>query len=431
MLRRQPVRAADVGVHAGRYPRFAFRPGIRVGYRSVLRNRRFVLYLGMTAADNVGYSLSIVAVLWLAYQSSHNLLAASVVLFLQSAVYASTFLFGPLVDRARDKRTVFAVSYGVQAAAAVGLAASNALGLLTLPLLFALVAAISVAQDFSWAGTNVAPRLLLSPDEMFAAQGLSGAVTGANAVAGYAVGATLLVVAGVEGSLVAYAVLLVLATLLALPLSIRAPAVEREPFLRSFRDGWRRLADGPSKPLLQLLAVDTVRGFWINAPALLITLLANAVFPDAALSYGALFVAYVVGEVSADLLLGRWNPRHLVGGILLATLFGTGLLLGVAVALPPVLLLAGLAWFAVGFAVEAYYDAKYSYLRGAVPPEALGRVTANLYLFPGILSAVGAVAIGALAEALPPATLGGVVAAGFLAAALLGTALPGFRRLRY
>ena len=184
-----------------------------MGYRTVLRNRRFVLYLGMTAADNVGYSLSIVAVLWLAYASSQNLLAAGIVLFLQSAVYALTFLFGPLVDRARDKRTVFVASYSVQAGAAVGLVVSNALGTLTLPVLFLLVAAISVTQDFSWAGTNVAPRLLLSSDEMFAAQGLSGAVTGANAVAGYAVGATLLEEAGVEGSLVAYAILLTLAPL--------------------------------------------------------------------------------------------------------------------------------------------------------------------------------------------------------------------------
>ncbi len=402
-----------------------------MGYRTVLRNRRFVLYLGMTAADNVGYSLSIVAILWLAYQSSQNLLVPSVVLFVQSLVWAASFLFGPIVDKARDKRTVFAVSYAVQAAAAVGLAAFNSLGPLALPLLFGLVAAISVAQDFSWAGTNVAPRLLLSPDDMFAAQGLSGAVTGANAVAGYAVGATLLIVAGVEGTLVAYAVLLILATLLALPLSVPAPPGGREPFLTSFRTGWRRLADGPSKPLLQLLAVDTLRGFWINGPALLITLFANAVFPDAAVSYGALFVAYVVGEVSADLILGRWNPRALVGPILLATLFGSAVMVAVAVLLPPVIPLAAAAWFLVGFSIEGYYDAKYAYLRGEVQPQVLGRVTSNLWLFPGIMSAAGAVLVGALAAGVSPAVLGGLVAAGFLAAALVGVALPGFRRLRY
>ncbi len=402
-----------------------------MGYRTVLRNRKFLLYLGMTAADNVGYSLSIVAVLWLAYASTRSLLAAGVVLFLQSAIYAATFLFGPLVDRARDKRTVFAASYGVQAAAAVGLALSNALGRLTDPALFGLVAVISVAQDVSWAGTNVAPRLLLSSDEMFAAQGLSGAVTGPSAVAGYGVGGTLLVLAGVEGTLAAYAVLLVLATALALPLSIPAASSGREPFLRSFRDGWRRLGAGPSRPLVQFAVVDTVRGFWINAPALLITLLANAVFPDAAVAYGLLFVAYVLGEVTADLSLGRWNPRHLVGPILLATMFATAALLVAGVVLPPVLLPSLVAWFGIGFLIEAYYDAKYSYLRGAIPPEALGRVTANLYLFPGITSAVGAVAVGALAETVSPAGLGALAAAGFLVAGAVGLALPVFRRLRY
>lgn len=402
-----------------------------MSYRTVLRSRKFVLYLGMTAADNVGYSLSIVAVLWLAYQAAGNLLAASVVLFLQSVIYACTFLFGPLVDRARDKRTVFVASYAVQAAAAVALAWLNSLGALSLAALFGLVAVIAVAQDVSWAGTNVAPRLLLSRDEMFAAQGLSGAVSGGNAIVGYAVGATLLLVAGVEGTLATYAILLILATLLALPLSIPSAAAERQGFRRSFRDGWARLADGPSRPLLTFAVVDTVRGVWINAPALLITLLANAVFPDPALSYGALFVAMVLGEVSADLILGHWNPRHLVGPILLGTMFAMAGALLLAVVVPPLLLASVAAWFVVGFLVEAYYDAKYAYLRAAVPPEAIGRVTANLYLFPGITSAIGAVLLGVLAAGVSPVVLGAVAAVGFLAAGLLGVAFPAFRALRY
>ena len=397
----------------------------------MLRNRKFVLYLAMTAADNVGYSLSIVAILWLAYASSGSLVVPGVVLFVQSIIWASTFLFGPLVDRASNKRTVFAGSYAAQAAGALALASLNVVNALSVPVLLALVALISVAQDISWAGTNVAPRLLLPPDAMFAAQGLSGAISGGNAIAGYAVGAALLVIAGVEGSLAAYAALLVAATLLAVPLSLPALVASREGFLRSFRDGWRRLADGPSKPLLQLLAVDTVRGAWINAPALLITLLANAAFPEPAVAYGTLFVAYVVGEVTADLSLGRWNPRHRVGGILLGSVFATAAALAIAVVLPPLLLASALAWFAVGLLVEAYYDAKYAYLRGAVAPEALGRVTANLYLFPGISSAVGALAISALANGMAPVALGGLVAAGFVVSGMLGVVLPGFRGLKY
>ncbi len=416
-----------IGTNLGR----ALRAPIAVSYRTVLRSRKFVLYLGMTAADNVGYSLSIVAMLWLAYQAAGDLLAASIVLVLQSLLYACTFLFGPLVDRARDKRTVFVTSYAVQAVAAVALAWLNGIGALSLAALFGLVAVIAVAQDVSWAGTNVAPRLLLSRDEMFAAQGLSGAVSGGNAIIGYAVGATLLLVAGVEGTLATYAVLLVLATLLAVPLSIPSASREREAFGRSFRNGWARLAEGPSRPLIQFALVDTVRGFWINAPALLITLLANAVFPDAALSYGALFVAMVLGEVSADLVLGHWNPRHLVGPILLATMFATAGALLLAVLFPPFLLASVAAWFVVGFLIEAYYDAKYAYLRAAVAPEALGRVTANLYLFPGITSAVGAVALGVLAEGATPALLGAVASAGFLTAGVLGIVLPTFRAMRY
>ncbi len=290
---------------------------------------------------------------------------------------------------------------------------------------------VSVARDFSWAGTNVAPRLLLSRDEMFAAQGLSGAISGGNAIVGYAFGATLLLVTGVEGTLATYVVLLLLATLLALPLSIPSASTTQEPFLRRFREGWARIADGPASPLVQFAVVDAVRGFWINAPALLVTLLANVVFPDHAFAYGILFVTLVVGEVTADLTLGRWNPRRIVGLILLATLFGTAVVAAAVVLVAPLLAASAAAWFAMGFAIEAYYDAKYAYLRAAVPPELLGRVTANLYLFTGITSAVGALAVSRLSEAASPVVLGTVVAAGFLAAGILGVTLPAFRRLRY
>ena len=75
----------------------------------------------------------------------------------------------------------------------------------------------------------------------------------------------------------------------------------------------------------------------------------------------------------------------------------------------------------------AYSDAKYAHLRGAMAPEALGRVTAKLYLFPGVSSAASASAISAFASGIAAMTSGEFVAAEFVASGILGAVLPGRR----
>lgn len=385
----------------------------------------------MSTSGGVGYSIYSVSILWLAYQISGNLVVAGAVLFVELATYSLTFVIGPLVDRAADKRTIFLACFPVQAAAAGALALGLSRGFLTIPLLLGLVVVISLLWDFAWAAGNTATRLLLSPDEMFAAQGLSGLVNGGNTVAGYAVGGTLILLVGAGGGLLLYAVLLALAAGLAI--WVRVPAAPTVPssFGPSFREGWKTVFAGEGRPLLLLSLMDGVRGFVSNGPALLITLAANVIFRDPAQAYGVLFTVYIVGGVASGLIWGHINPRHRVGPLLVLSLVVTGIAVVLGVRSAPLWVATLPLWFLAGFAIDAYTGARSAFLEGSLPADQLGRVTSNLYLFQGVTSAIGALVIGLVAVTWTPLEVAGLVAGGFVVAGLLGAVFPAVRRLRY
>ncbi|MGI0071026.1 MAG: hypothetical protein ACRECT_03010 [Thermoplasmata archaeon] len=405
--------------------------GPSLGFRSVLRNRQYLYFLGSSNAASVGYSVYAISVVWLAYTVSHSYFVVGLVLFVEYATYAATFLIGPFVDRVGNQRTIYLICYPIQAVAAATIGVADVRGVLTTPLLVGLIVLISALWDLAWAAYNAAPGILLSPAEQFAASGVSGAIGGANTIAGYAAGGVLILVVGADGGMFLYAALLAVGAILAVRLSIR-PGPPREVGLAdSFREGWRTLSAGPGSPLLQLASVDAVQGFFMSGTALFITLTSVSVFAASGGAYGVLFTVYVVGGVAAGLLLGRFNPRGRAGAVLVGALLATGAGFALSVSVPAVLVVLALVWFLIGLFLSMYGDAKYAFLRGSVDPQRLGRVTANLYLFPGITSAVGALVLGDLANTTSPLDFGLLLGVGFLAAGLLAVVLPGVKVLRY
>jgi hypothetical protein len=402
-----------------------------LGFRSVLRNRQYLLFLASSNSATVGYSVYAISIVWLTYSVSRSFVDVGAVLFVELAAYAGTFLIGPVVDRISNQRTIYLLCYPVQTAAAVAIGVAGADRFLTVPLLLALVVVISILWDLTWAAYNAAPGILLTPGEQFAAGGVASAVGGANTVAGYAVGGVLILVVGAEGGMFLYGGLLALAALLSVGLRIHPGSAAGTGFLQSFREGWATLAAGAGRPLLQLASVDAVYGFFSSAPALFITVLSVSVFAVSTTAYGVFFTVYVVGGVAAGLVLGRLNPRRRAGAVLVVALLLGGTSFALAASLPPVLALVGAAWLAIGFFVSAYADAKYAFLRGSVEPRQLGRVTANLYLFPGVSSSAGALILSSLAGALSPVDFGLLIAAGLLGAGVLALVLPGVKMLRY
>ena len=388
-------------------------------------------FLASWTSAGVGYSVYAISVVWLAYTISHSFLVVGAVIFIEYATYTGVFLVGPIVDRVGNQRTLYVACYPIMGAAAATIGIGVWEGFLTVPLLLALIALISVLWDLAWAAGNAAPGLLVSQDDQFAAQGLLGAVGGANAIAGYAAGGALILLVGAAGGMILYGLLLVAAAVLATPLVIRPSPTPGETFGESFRAGWRLITDPPGRPLLKLATVDSIQGFFGAVPALLITLLATSTFGSSASAFGVLFVSYIVGGTLAGLAFGRWNPRGSIGRIIVVGLLGIAGTFALVIALPPVLALEAGAFFAMGFAWSGYLDAKYSFYRGAFEPSQLGRLVSNMYLLPGITSSVGALVLGSLANSVSPFVLGGVVAIGLLGAGLLAAALPQVRTLRF
>ena len=397
----------------------------------MLRHRQFLIFLGTATAGNVGYGVYAISIPWLTYSVSHSYEVVGIALFIELASYACVFLVGPIVDRAPNQRAIFLWCYPPMALAVtlIGLGATR--GFLTVPLLLVLVAVVSILWDFVWAADNAAPGILLTPDQQFAAQGITGVIGGTNAIAGYAAGGVLIFLVGPSGGLYVYAILLLVGAVFAIPLRIVPPPHEAESFTESFWEGWKFVVGGRGRPFLQLGLLDAIQGFFLAAPALYITLFAQTTFHTSAFAYSLLFVSDVVGGAAAGWAFASWNPRARVGPLLGITLLGVAVAVGVAAGAPAGIGLETIAWFAIGFGWSSYTDVKYAFLRGAIPPGQLARATSNLWLFPGISSSAGALVLGSLASRNDPELFGLVLMGGFLAAGLLALALPAIRSMKY
>ncbi|HTS33316.1 MAG TPA: hypothetical protein VMI55_05190 [Thermoplasmata archaeon] len=408
------------------------RPGHpRPGFRSVLANRRYLLFEASVITATTGYSVYAVSIPWLAFENSGSLLVVGLVLFVELGVYALTFLVAPLVDRIADKRTILVVGFPVQAVAAVILAVAAARGELQLPLLLGLVGVLAVVWDFEWAVFQVAPRLLLTKDELFAAGGISSAFGGGATIGGYAAGAGFILLAGPATSGYLYAGLLLAAVGLASVVPLRGPRSEERSYLGGFREGWAYLTSAEGRPLLQLGVLDAVVGFFSTAPPVLVTVFADRSFPDPGLAYGILFTSFVIGGVAVDLTLGYFNPRRRVGLVLVGGLLGGAVALALVGHAPPSLVGTAAVWVLAGGALGAYSSGKVTFEWGFIPRDRLARVTSNLYTFPGVSGAVGAVVLGFLASRLSGLAVAEIVAGVLGAAVVLAVALPAVRRFSF
>ncbi|MCI4348822.1 MAG: hypothetical protein L3J93_01190, partial [Thermoplasmata archaeon] len=89
------------------------------------------------------------------------------------------------------------------------------------------------------------------------------------------------------------------------------------------------------------------------------------------------------------------------------------------------------AWALAGGALGAYTSGKFTFQWGSVPGDRLARVTGNLYVFPGVSGAVGALVVGTLAVSLSGTMLALLSAAVLAVAVVLALLLPAVRRFAF
>ncbi len=401
-------------------------------YRNLLRNRRFFLSVVSTALGNGGYAVYAIAVLWLSFQISGSLAVAGLVLLVETGIYAISFVAGPTVDRARDLRSVLVAGYALQALLAFAIGVALHAGVLSIPVLLALVAGISFVWDFTWTASNALVPRLVPQGDLFRANGINQAFGGGNAIAGYAAGAGLLLFVGPAGAMFLYAALQLAALVAILPVSVPSSREVTTRALVDFWEGWRELGVGPGRPLLQLAVFGGFQGFFVEAPPLLLTLLSEVKFGSPSTVYGLLFSAFAIGGVIGGLLLGRWNPRERLTLLMCGGTAATSILLVAAAYAAPELLPSVGLWFFVGFAGVAFWSAFLSYVQARVASDRFARVLTNVYFFRGVPTSIGAAAIGFLGSLWAPTDLAVFVAIAWTLIAVGGpVVLPAVRKLRF
>jgi hypothetical protein len=401
------------------------------GLLPLLKSRTFLLLQARGTAAGVGYTVYLATVLWLSFRLTNGIFLAGIVVGVETAVYTLTFLVGPLVDRIGDKRWVYVVCYPIQAVASLALGLTYVFGLLTIPLLLAIVVLLAALWDFTWAADSAATRLLFSKDRLFAVTGLGTAIGGGVDIAMYFTAGITIALFGVAGGSYLYAGLLAVGAGFAFLLPIPTPNAKKPAYLTGFLEGWALYRGDRGKPLRHLAILQSAYGFFIAAPVLLLTLYVGRFFSSSQVTFAGFYVAYLVGGIIIGIILGKLNPRRLIGLVgniaLLSTgavLIGVELVTGSAVA-------SAAAWFLIGVATTARITAFSNYLQGGFAPEVLARISGNNYLFTGITSTAGAFAIGALSTIWSPAALTEVTALGFVGCAVIGILLQGTRTLAF
>lgn len=395
-----------------------------LGWRELLRHRRFVAYLATLSVGDIGYSVYAVAAPWLAYTVTHDLFDVGAVLAAEVGLYAFSFVAAPFADRVPDKRTILLWGYSLQGVVAFSLGILTVTGHLTFPLLLGAVSTISFVWTFTWCANNAIPPLLLPQNSLFRANGLAGAFGGGNQVTGFTVGGALILFTGPGGAMLLYGGLNVVAAVLAINVSTKGTRFASGSVLEALREGWRTLVDPKEeRPLARFSFYVALQGFLAPGPVIVVTELAAEVFVAHQFAYGVLFVSFVLGGSALGVLMGQVNPRRSVGRwLLVSPVVGAGLIF-LAPRLAPDLLPSIPVWFGVGGAMLSFETLYMTYLQASSPPDAVARNTANVFFFRGISRAAGALVLGALATFLVAATLGDLLAGGLLAVAAVGLVL--------
>jgi hypothetical protein len=403
----------------------------RGGWRELLHNRRFLLLQASGALAGAGYAVYSVSVVFLAYGLTGNLLIAGAVFFIETGVYTMTFLVAPIVDRARDKRSILLACYPFQAVAAGVLAYALHNGEATIPLLLSVSFVVALGWDFVWAAFMVAPPILVPKRQLYLADSLNNIVGAGTQIGGYAGGGALLYFIGPVGGATAYVAILVAAIVVTVPLTLRVENPPTTPFWETFRHGWDAFRGKAGATFRALATMETYLGFFTTLPALLITAIAYQRFSNPAGAYGALITVYALGGSLAGIVVGHYNPRRSVGLILVLCPAAAGVC--VLALAPPSgsITLVGALLALVGAALTVRYTAKYTWVQGSYPPEVLGRLTSNVYLFTGATSSVAVLLIGTLSLEVSLTNLLLWTGIGLVGGTVLCLALPTVRRMAF
>jgi len=225
--------------------------------------------------------------------------------------------------------------------------------------------------------------------------------------------------------------MLALSVALLLPVAIPSVPTRVRRLFGSFVEGWSLLWKQAGRSLLKIGSLFAAWGFFVGAPALLITLFANREYGASSFDYGLLFTSYMVGVIVSGIAVGRTNPRRYIGTFLILAMVAEGVTIVLAVVTLPMLLPSTAVWFLVGLASGVPSTLVYAYFQAVAPPEAVGRIVSDLEFFPSATGAIGAVVLGVLATSFSPTAIGTYMGMALVVVGVVALGVPSVRRMRF
>jgi len=335
-------------------------------------------------------------------------------------------LAGAFVDRWDRRRTMIASDL-VRAGLVVSIPFAVDVGLWLVYLIAFAVATVSLF--FEPAKLSLIPELVGS-DELLAANSLDSATVSAAELAGLAFAGGLVAGVGYRAAFILDAATYVLSA--ALILSIRYRAQPRLDVAAGWREIVRDAVAGMryvvKHPILRdLLGVYSVASAGIAASVTLVYVLALDRFSAGAPGLAALDAAITLGLLLGSFAVGRSQPSGAARKLLWGLLAYAGLFSLTAVV--PSLAWAAPVLLAVGVANMFFYVPIATILQSVAVPDMRGRAFAAKQALSRILSVVGFVAAGAVAERIGLSTTIVLVSVLVAVAAAVGWSRPRLRAL--
>jgi len=365
-------------------------------------SREFRLLWSGQLVSQAGSALRLVAIPYQIYLLTGSSLAVGLIGLFSAIPLITLSLFGGVIADRMDRRRLLLVTQTCLLATSAALAISTQLGLITVPLLYALTAIGSAFGALDQPARSALAPSLVERRLIPAAMALNQTNFQLATVAGPAVAGVVIATFGLAWAYwidaTTFVIAIVAVALMRLPAYV--PQVGRPHALRSLVDGWSFLL---ARPLLfTTMSVDFFATFFGVARALM-PYFADKVFHVGPEGLGLLYAAPGIGATAVALTSG-WTAgvrRQGLGVLVSVAIFGVAIAAFGLVPANGFLLGCGLLAIAQGAdTVSAIF--RHTILQLETPDELRGRLSAINLLFVAGGPQLGQVESGVVADLLTP-----------------------------
>jgi len=345
---------------------------------------------------------------WLTQETgSATVLAMASLVGLLPQVLLGPFV-GVLVDR-WNRRVVMLVADSMVALATVALGLLFWMGNIQIWHVFVILFIRALAGAFHWPAMQASVVLMVPEEHLTRVQGLNQMMQGALNIVSAPVGALLLAVLPIQGILAIDVITAVIAIIILFFIFVPQPENQHIQSAQSLREfnrefqkdlkaGLRYVWSWPALMMIMVMAMFI--NLLLNPAFSLLPLLVTGHFGGGALQLGFLESMFGLGLVFGGILLGLWGGFKRKAVTSMCGLIGMGLAALVVGFTPPTMFyVAVLGAFVLGYMNSFVNGPLFAILQTVVAPEMQGRVFTLIGSLSGLMSPIGLIIAGPVADA--------------------------------